>query len=389
MIHNFNEYYERRGSDSKKYSQGKFAKDVLPMWIADTDFRVPKPVVDAIKERAAHETLGYPEELPEFSQVVKEWMKKRHGWDIDEKWVEFVTGVVPGAIFSIQAFTNPGDKIVCFGPLFGPLRDGVIDNGRQLIHSPFINEEEVYLVDFEDLEKKLSDPRTKMFILCNPHNPVGKVFTEDELTKIGEMCLKHNVVIFNDEIHGDIVYKGHVHRCLAGISREIGNITVTGFNPGKTFNVGGIRTAGVIIPNDLMRSRFLAARKNCKAMGRNIFGQVAFIACYRNCEYYVDQMLEYLEGNLDYVEGFIREKLPEIKYRRPEGLYLLWLNCKGLGLKQNDLMRLFEEVGKIALNSGAEFGPEGEGYVRINIAAPRSTVMEGMARIERAVSSLR
>jgi cystathionine beta-lyase len=316
-------------------------------------------------------------------------MKKRHNWDIEENWVEFVTGVVPGAIFCIQSFTNPGDKIVCFGPLFGPLRHAVVDNGRQLVESSFINKDECYSINFEDLEKKLSDSRAKMFILCNPHNPVGKVFTKEELMKIGELCLKHHVLIFNDEIHGDIVYKGHTHVCMASLSEKIKNITITGLNPGKTFNVGGMRTAAVIIPNKTLRDRFLIARKNCKAMGRNIFGQVAFIACYRDCEYYLDQMLEYLEGNLNYVESFIKEKLPEIKFHRPEGLYLLWLNCKSLGLEQNQLMKLFEEVGKIGLNSGTDFGPDGKGYVRINIAAPYATVVEGMNRIEKVVASLR
>lgn len=389
MVHNFDEYYDRRGVDSKKYSAGKFEEDVLPMWIADTDFRCPKPVMDAIRKRAEHETLGYPEELAEFQQAAKGWMAKRHGWEVEEDWIQFVTGVVPGAIFTLLSNTQPGDQVVCLGPLFGPLRACVIDNGRQLVESPFINEEENYTINFEDLEKKLSSAKATMFIMCNPHNPVGKVFTEEELRKIGELCLKHHCIIFNDEIHGDIVYKGHKHVCLASLSKEIADITVTGFNPGKTFNVGGIRTAGCIIPNTVLRERFLTARKKGKGMGRNIFGQAAFIACYRDCEYYVDQMLEYLESNLDYVEAFIKEKLPEIKFHRPDGLYLLWVNCKGLNLSQPELMDLFEKTGKIGLNSGLEFGPLGEGYVRLNIAVPRVTLEEGMKRIETAVKSLR
>ncbi len=389
MVHDFDEYYDRRGVDSKKYSAGKFEGDVLPMWIADTDFRCPKPVMDAIRKRAEHETLGYPEELTGFQQAAKGWMAKRHGWEVEDDWIQFVTGVVPGAIFTLLSNTQPGDQVVCLGPLFGPLRACVIDNGRQLVESPFINEEENYTINFEDLEKKLSSAKATMFIMCNPHNPVGKVFTEEELRKIGELCLKHHCIIFNDEIHGDIVYKGHKHVCLASLSKEIADITVTGFNPGKTFNVGGIRTAGCIIPNPVLRERFLTARKKGKGMGRNIFGQAAFIACYRDCEYYVDQMLEYLEHNLDYVEEFIKEKLPEIKFHRPDGLYLLWVNCKGLNLSQSELMDLFEKTGKIGLNSGLEFGPLGEGYVRLNIAVPRVTLEEGMKRIETAVKSLR
>lgn len=388
-IHNFNEVYDRRGVDCKKYSSGKYDDDVLPMWIADTDFRIPKPVAHAIIKRAEHETLGYPCELSEYNTSVKRWMKSRHNWEIEESWVEFVTGVVPGAIFSILAFTNPGDKVVCFNPLFGPLREAVITNGRQLIESAFINKDENYEIDFEDLEKKLSCSRAKMFILCNPHNPVGKVFSKAELEEIGKICLKHNVIIFNDEIHGDIIYKGYKHTCLASISDEISDITITGFNPGKTFNVGGMRTAGLIISNKKLRKQVINVRKNCKAMGRNIFGQVALISCYNECEYYVDEMLEYLEGNLDYVENFIKDRLPEIKFKRPQGLYLLWLNCKALELKQDDLMNLFEQIGKIGLNSGTSFGSCGEGYVRLNIAVPKEILIEGMNRIEKAIISLR
>lgn len=388
LVHDFSEYVDRRGSDCKKYNPGQYGEDVLPMWIADTDFKVPAPVAEAARARAAHEAFGYPYELPEFNQSVKHWMKVRHGWDIEEGWIEFVTGVVPAAIFAIRAFTNAGDKVLVQTPLYSPLREAVVDNGRHLITSPFIENDGYYSIDFKDFEKKLSDPRTRMFILCNPHNPVGRVFTEEELTKIGELCIKHNVIVFNDEIHADIVYKGHKHIAFAGLSEEIADITITSLNPGKTFNVAGVRTAAVIISNKDLMNRFIIERKNAKGMGRTVFGQNVFIACYKHGEYYADQLVEYLEDNLDYVYNYIKENIPQIKFRKPEGLYLLWLDCRGLELSQDELVKLFTEKGKIGLNSGTSFGVEGTGFMRLNIAVPRVTLEEGLKRVKTAVDSL-
>lgn len=388
LVHDFDEYLDRRGSDCKKYNPKQYAEDVLPMWIADTDFRVPAPVAEMARKRAAHEAFGYPYELSEFNEAVKEWMKKRHNWDIKEEWVDFVTGVVPAAIFTIRAFTNAGDKILIQTPLYSPLREAVLDNGRQLITSPFIEKDGYYTIDFEDFEKKLADPRTTMFILCNPHNPVGRVFTREELTKIGELCVKHNVVVFNDEIHADIVYSKYKHVPFASISPEIADITITSLNPGKTFNVAGVRTAAVIISNERLREKFIISRKNNKAMGRTVFGQNIFIACYKKCEYYADQLVKYLEANLEYTKKYLEENVPMIKLTKHEGLYLLWLDCRALGLSQDELIKLFVEKGKIGMNSGTEFGVEGTGFMRLNIAVPRVTLEEGMKRIKTAVDSL-
>ncbi len=388
LKHNFDEYNERRGSDSKKYGSGDYKEDVLPMWIADTDFRVPEPVAKAAVERASHELYGYPYNLSEFNIVVKNWMKKRHNWDIKEDDVEFVHGVVHGALYTLEAFTHPGDKVVCLTPLFGPLKEIVVDNGRQIVSSSMIEEDGYYTINFDDLEKKMKDPRVSMFILCNPHNPVGKVYTKEELERIGDICIRNNVVVFNDEVHADIIYKGNHHISFPSIKKEFADITVTGMNPGKTFNVAGARTAAVIIQNKHMMDKFLIARKNAKALGRTVFGQAIFIACYRDCEYYVDQLVEYLEANVDYVKDYIKNNIPEISFRKPEGMFLLWLDCRKLRLNQNELVKLFTDVGKIAMNSGTSFGEEGTGFMRLNIAVPRSVVEEGMSRIKKAIDSL-
>lgn len=385
MKHNFDEVYSRRGSDCKKYNPRKFGKDILPMWIADTDFRCPEPVIQEARKRAEHECFGYPYELPEFNHYAKLWMEKRHGWSFDEEAVEFVTGVVPAAIFAIREFTQPGDQILVHTPLYSPLREAVRDNGRNLIEQSLIEKDGYYSIDFDLMENYLKNPRCTMFILCNPHNPVGRVWAEEELRKIGDLCLKYNVVIFNDEIHADIVYKGYKHTCLVSLDKKYEKNVITSFNPGKTFNVAGVRTAAVIIPNKDLRERFIKSRKNNKAMGRTVFGQNIFIACYRDCEYYADQLVEYLEENQNYVKDFIDKKLPEIKFRKQEGLYLMWLDCRQMNLSQKKLMELFERDGKIGFNNGEDFGKEGYGFVRMNIAVPREILKEGLNRLERAV----
>lgn len=389
LKHDFDQYIERRNTDSKKYESGDFKEDVLPMWIADTDFKSPKEAIEAALKRAEHGVFGYPHDLEEFNEVVVSWMDRRHDWEIKVDDVLFVGGVVHGAQYAIDAFTNPGDKIVCLTPLFGPLQKIVRDNGRHILGSEMIEDDGYYKIDFEDLEIKLKDPRVSMFILCNPHNPVGRVFTREELEKIGKLCLENDVLIFNDEVHGDIVLFENKHVPIPSVSREISQISITGINPGKTFNVGGMRTAAVIIENPKIREKFLIAREKFRGEERSIFGQNMFIACYRDCEYYVDQMLEYIEGNIEYVEEYMKKNIEEISFKRPEGMYLLWLDCRKLNLEQEDLMKLFEKEGKIGMNDGRSFGEEGRGFVRLNIAVPRVTLEEAMKRIERAVRSLR
>lgn len=389
-MHDFDEYVERRGSDCKKYAPGAFeSEEVLPMWIADTDFRIPASVAEAAKERVEHECFGYPYELPEFNTVVADWERRRHGWKVDPSWVEFATGVIPAEIFFIRAMTQPGDRIVVQMPLYPPLRAGIEDNGRTLLNNRLINTNGYFTIDWEDLEKKLCDPRTRMFILCNPHNPTGRVFTREELERIAELCLKYKVLVFSDEIHDDIVYPGYTHIPFASLSKEISDLTVTGINPGKAFNVAGVRTAAVIIENKDLLNRFIISRKSSKAMGRTVVGQNVFIACYKDGDDYVDGEVNYLKGNVDYLNDFITNNIPEIIFNKPEGTYLMWLDCRSLGLTQPQLMHLFEHEGGLGLNDGSTFGPEGIGFVRLNVAVPRTTLEEGCKRLLKAIEAWR
>lgn len=317
---NFNEFIDRRGSDCKKYSPNDFATDVLPMWIADTDFKIPKAVTEAILKRTEHEVYGYPYELPEFEQVVVDWMSRRYNWEIKTDDVEFSPGVIAAEVYALKALTRPGEQVVTHTPLYPPLQEAVANNGRKLVSSPLINNNGYYTIDFELLEEQLANPRTVMYVLCNPHNPVGRNFTREELKKIGNLCLKYNVIVFADEIHADVTYGDHNHIPFASLSDEIANITITGMNPGKAFNVAGLRTAAAIIQNPKIRERFVLSRNDHKGVGRTIFGQIGFIACYEDGDEYVDDLNLQIKENVNYLHDFIEERLPEITFCKPEEL---------------------------------------------------------------------
>lgn len=384
-IYNFDEVISRRNSDCKKFNPTIYPPEILPMWIADTDFPVPDEAYEAAKNRVEHNLYGYPYDMPEFNEAVVGWYKRRHNYEFTTDCVDYAFGVVPAAIHCIMSMTHPGDKIVCLTPLYSPLREAVVDNGRTLLSSTMDYEDGIYSINWADLEAKLADNRTEMFILCNPHNPGGKVYTKEELLKIGELCLKYEVIVFNDEIHADIVYSGVEYTSFPTLSKEFANITITGINPGKTFNVAGVRTGAVIIENKDLMDKYIRARKNCKAMGRTVMGQNVFIACYEHGDDYADQLVVYLEANRDYIVEYIEKNIPELKAYKQDSSYLLWINCKELGLPQKDLMKLFEQKGKIAMNNGASFGVEGTGFVRLNFAVPRSVLEEGCKRLKDAV----
>ena len=374
MRYNFDEIIDRRASECKKYEPA-YPKDVIPMWIADTDFAVPKEITDAIKKRAEHPCYGYPVESFEFEKAAARWEKVRFGWNVEPEWVKYSNGVLPFLMYGIRAFAYPGDKVVIQPPVYPPFHAITKNNGCQLLTNPLIqNEKGKYQIDFEDLENKLKDPRTKLFFMSNPHNPTMRAFTREELIKIGELCLKYNVIVVSDEIHCDLTYKRYKHIPFASISEEFAQNCMVLINPSKTFNIAGFRTGAAIIPN--------------KNYGRTIFGMLSFITAYTECDDYADELMEYLEINKDYVVNFIQEKIPRIKLAEPEATYLLWLDCRGLNMSQEELKKFFFEKAKLGLNDGSTFGVEGTGFMRMNIACPKSTVIEAMNQLERAVKEL-
>lgn len=385
LIHNFDEPVNRRQSESKKFNPEAYSNDVLPMWIADTDFKAPKPVAEAIQERAMHEVYGYPYPLPEYQTSVQGWMDRRHNWQFNPEAVSYIGGVVQGFIVLINVLTEEHDQIACLTPLFSPLQKAVKTTNRTLVTSSFIHENGEYKINFEELEKIFADPKTKMFILCNPHNPVGKVFKRDELEQIAELCLKYDVKIYSDEVHSEVIYDDNVHIPIASLSEEVANITAVGVNPGKAFSVTGIRAAAIICTDENMREKFRKFRDDHKLSGRTVMGQHVFITCFTHCDYYIDQQQEYLQKNRDYLYDFIKNEVPEIKFEKPEATFLMWLDCRELNLSQDELMDLFETQGKIVFNSGEPFGPEGVGYVRMNIGVQFDVLKDACQRIKKAI----
>lgn len=390
MRHNFDEIIDRRNSDCKKYEKANYPEDIIPMWIADTDFAAPKEIVDAIKERAEHACYGYPVETFEFEKAVARWEKVRFNWDVNPNWVKYASGVLPGMMIAIRTLTEPGDQIVIQTPVYPPFHALVKNNGRQLVTNELIKGEDgTYSIDFEDLENKLSSSRAKLLFLCNPHNPVMRAYTLEELTRIGEICIKHNVIVVSDEIHCDIVYKENKHIPFGSISKEFEQNCIVMVNPSKTFNIAGFRVGAMIIANDRIRDNIENGIVNNKAYGRTIFGMLTLTTAYTKCDYYADEMVEYLQGNRDYLVDFLKNRIPQIKIGTPEATYLFWLDCKGLGFEtQAELKSFMREKAKLALNDGETFGAPGTGYMRMNIACPRATLVEALNRLEKAIKGL-
>jgi cystathionine beta-lyase len=361
----------------------------LPMWVADMDFACPRPVVEALVARAEHGIYGYTAPTDSYYGSVMGWMKRRHGWEIDPEWISITPGVVPALNMLIRTFVPPGDKVLIQPPVYHPFFHAIENNDTELVANSLVYGEGRYQMDFADLEGKTQDPQLKMAILCSPHNPVGRVWTRDELLRFGEICLRNEVLIVSDEIHGDLTYKGVVFTPFASISQEFAQNTIVCTAPSKTFNMAGLATSNILIPNDQLRSRFTETLKSNGLFGLNTFGAVALEAAYNHGEEWLDQVLDYIEDNLNFLEAYVSQHIPGISVVRPEGTYLVWLDCRRLGLGKLELKEFMQNDAGLCLNEGYMFGPEGEGFERINIACPRSILVDALERIKNAVDRLR
>ncbi|MDR2503205.1 MAG: pyridoxal phosphate-dependent aminotransferase [Deltaproteobacteria bacterium] len=387
MKHDFDEVFDRRGTDSSKWR--KYPADVLPMWVADSDFKCPQVVVDAVTEFARHGAYGYPyADDGAFEQAAVEWMRKRFGWRAETSMVDFVPSLCTALALAVKSFTEEGDSVLMLTPVYPPFHAVAGYNHRLASDCSLIWKNGSYHIDFDDFERRAAEPRTKLFLHCHPHNPSGRAFTREELERIGDICLRHKVIIFSDEIHCDYVFRGK-HIPMPTLSEEIAANTVVGINPSKTFNIAGMRTAAVITPNKSLQARFQGVLRSCE-LGRNPFGVLAFVKAYRECDDYANQLYAYIEKNLDFAVDFLNTRCKgKIAAYKPDATYLLWLDCKELGLgRQEALEVFFLEKAKVALNSGTSFGIEGEGFMRLNTACPRATLAEGLKRIEKAVQAL-
>ncbi|MGB3703411.1 MAG: MalY/PatB family protein, partial [Anaerolineales bacterium] len=403
MEYSFDEEFDRKGTHSVKWEFAQEGEDllefehtdrcfgpdrVLPLWVADMDFRSPEPVVEALKERAEHGIFGYCAPTSDFYQSVVSWMERRNGWIIDPDWILLTPGVVPALNMLVRTFTRPGEKVLIQPPVYYPFYGAVENNDAQLVTNPLVLEGGGYRMDLTDLEAKCSDPQVKMAILCSPHNPVGRVWTEEELHNFGQICIENDILVVSDEIHGDLIYHEHVFTPFAKISETFAQNSIICTAPSKTFNLAGLLTSCIIIPNDELRSRFADILLDNGLFGMNTFGAVALQAAYDHGEEWLEQMFEYVEGNLEYLNAFVAEYIPQLEVIQPGGTYLVWLDCRKLQLGGMDLKRLMYDEARVYLDEGFIFGPEGEGFERINIACPRSILIEALDRIRKVINEL-
>ena len=370
---------------------GYDTEGVLPMWIADMDFLCPPEVIEAVKTRAAHGIYGYTDSslVRSFIEAAAAWVKRRYSWDADPDWGFFTPGVIPVLNAAIQEFTEPGDGVIIQPPVYYPFADGIRNNGRALRHNRLIEKEPgYYVMDYENLEELASDPNTKLMIISNPHNPVGRAWTAGELRQLCEICIRHGVLIVSDEIHGDLMMDGHRHIPTASLSPEIAAHVITAYAPSKTFNLAGLSASVSFASDPEIRNRIkkrILANRHATA---NVFGPLAGETAFRTGDDYVDTLVKYVGANMDYVVDFCRENLPGITVRKPEGTYMVWMDFRGLGLGADGTNDFVLGKAKIAGDLGTWFGPGGEGFVRLNLACPRRLVAQAMAQLKAARDTL-
>ncbi len=388
MKYNFDEIISRKGTNCVKYDalQRVFGSEkVLPMWVADMDFRTPDFVIDALRNRLEHEITGYTFRGNEFNEAIVNWMKKRHGWDVDPGWLSFSPGVVPALNMLVMALTEPGDRIIVQPPVYFPFFGAIRENGREIVENPLILKDGRLSMDLDDLRKKAVGAR--MLLLCHPHNPGGSVWTRHELETLGQICIENNVIIISDEIHSDLIFDGHQHIPLASLSPEIAAQTVTCNAPSKTFNLAGLATSYLIIPNKELLDKYnhMINDQLHAGMG-NLFGAIALQAAYDHGEEWLKQLLEYVYHNVTFVREYLRQNIPQITMIEPESTYMIWLDCRALGLPPKDLKDFFINNARLGLNEGAMFGSGGEGFMRLNVACPRQLVQWAMEQLRDAVN---
>ncbi len=351
----------------------------IPMWIADMDFAAPKEVVEALTARAKHGIYGYTETSLTYGPAVANWMKTRHKWDIQPEWIVTTPGIVPALAMLARAFIGPGEKVIIQPPVYYPFASVLNFNEIEIAENQLINENGRYRMDFDNLERKARDPQTKMLILCNPHNPVGRVWARDELSRVAEICRANDVLVISDEIHADLTFTPFT----AFGTLDTNAIVCTAAS--KTFNLAGLSTSNIVIANKDLRETFWKYLLQNALFGSNLFGQLATETAYTHGAYWLDQLLDYLSGTLDFMEKYFAKHMPQIRMIRPEGTYLVWLDCRALGLDAAALHRFFSDRARVYLEQGAIFGTGGDGFLRMNIATPRKVVKEALRRMKEAM----
>jgi cystathionine beta-lyase len=386
MIYNFNEPIDRSKNFSVKYdeSKKKFGReDLIPLWIADMDLKAAQPIIDAIQKRAEQGIFGYTSRPDSYFDAVCNWQKRRNNWEVNKDLVGFNLGVVPALCTAVREFSNEGDKIFFLTPVYSEFFDSVENWGRIPLTSDLKEEDNFFQIDYEDFERKLKQG-PKLFILCNPHNPVGRVWAKEELIKVGELCIKYNVMVISDEIHSDLMLWGNMHIPFASISKEFSDITITCISATKTFNLAGLQASTTVFPNKEVKDKFEGFWKRMDVTRNNCFSLVAVEAAYNYGEEWLNQILTHIEGNMIYVKEYCEKNIPQIKTRLPESTYLMWLDCRDLSLDGDELVEFMVNEAHLGLNDGRSFGAK-PGFMRLNVACPRATLEKAMNNLKVAV----
>ncbi len=390
MEHDFDTVIDRMKSSSVKWdgAEGLFgAKDLLPLWVADMDFKVPEAVAEAVATKAAHGIFGYTTRDDSYYESIIRWMKTRHNWTVKREWICHSPGVVTALSLAVQAYTEPGDKVIVQPPVYYPFMSTTENNGREVVFNPLKETDGRYSMDFDDLKSKIDDS-VKLLMLCNPQNPGGTVWKKEDLEKLGEICLEHGILVISDEIHSDLVFEQGSHVPFASISDRFAENSITCTAPSKTFNLAGLQTSNIIIPNADLRSKFEAETARNSIGMPNSFGPAATEAAYTEGEAWLKDVLEYVQGNLQFITAYFAKHVPALKVRPLDATYLAWIDCRELGMTPEELETFFLSEAHVALNQGKVFGPGGEGFVRMNLACSRSIVEKAAQQIRSAVNSL-
>jgi cystathionine beta-lyase len=388
MYSNFDERVNRENTDCYQYDLRKKyfgTDDIIPMWVADMDFKTPEFITAAMEKRLSHEIYGYTFRSASFYESVIKWLKTRHDWKIKKEWIEFSPGIVPALNLAVLAFTRPGDKIIVQPPVYFPFFSAIKNHGRVMVNNQLKLRDGRYYMDYRDLESKI-DNRVKMMILCSPHNPTGNVWTREELVKLADICLSNNILILSDEIHSDLVFRGHRHIPTASLGKDIARNTITFIAASKTFNLAGLSTSLVISSNRKLIRRFGEIIDHVHVGSGNIFGNIATEAAYNFGHEWLGQLMDYLQGNIDFVVNYLSRDIPLIKPVIPEATYLLWLDCRKLGMDRRQLKNFFIEKAKLGLSDGPVFGKGGSGFQRMNIGCPREKIKKALHRLNKAIN---
>ena len=391
MKYNFDQIIDRRGSGALKcdaLEQWYGNSELLPMWVADMDFATPDFIVDAIKERLEHPIFGYTIEPERYREAIITWIASHHGWAVKREWICYIPGIVKGIAMAINALLKAGDKIIIQPPVYHPFRNVAAHNGFEIVENPLlVDSNGSYSIDFDHLER-VADKNCRLLILANPHNPIGILWQRETLIRLADFCHSRGIIVISDEIHSDMALWGKRHIPFASVSDKAAQCSITFGAPSKTFNIAGIVTSYAIVPNDKLRNKFFGWMEGNELNHPDIFAPIATIAAFENGEQWRREMIEYIEGNIEFTIEYCKQHIPQIVAVRPEASFLVWLDCRGLGLTHDKIVELFTQKAALALNDGAIFGTQGEGFMRLNVGTTRATLEKALKQLQRAVNNI-